>query len=89
MTKIALQIDGMMCSMCAAHIADALRHAFSPKKVSVSHAAGRAVLLCDGDIDDAELHRVIDPTGYTLCTVSREAYTKKGLFSFFRRPHRG
>lgn len=89
MTKITLQIDGMMCPMCAAHIADALRNAFSPKKVSVSNTAGCAVLIVEQDIGDEELRRVVDGTGYTLCAVAREPYTKKGLFSFLRRSDRG
>lgn len=89
MTKITLQIDGMMCGMCAAHIADALRGAFSPKKVSVSDRAGRAVLIVENDIGDGELRRVVDGTGYTLCAIAREPYTKKGLFSFLHRSDRG
>ena len=36
MIQITLKIDGMMCGMCESHINDAIRNAFSVKKVSAS-----------------------------------------------------
>ena len=37
MVKITLDIDGMACGMCEAHINDAVRKAFAVKKVSSSY----------------------------------------------------
>lgn len=85
MTKITLKIDGMMCGMCEAHIADAIRQAFPVKKVTASHSKGQAEIIAENDISDDELHGVIDPTGYTLTEVSREPYEKKGLFSKLKK----
>ena len=47
MQKITLEIDGMMCGMCESHINDAIRKAFSVKKVSSSHSKDeqRSLLL--------------------------------------------
>ena len=36
MVKITLDIEGMACGMCEAHVNDAIRKAFSVKKVSSS-----------------------------------------------------
>ena len=35
MYETKVKIDGMMCGMCESHINDAIRNAFSVKKVSV------------------------------------------------------
>ncbi len=84
MTKTTLSIDGMMCSMCEAHINDAIRKAFPVKKVTSSAAKNRTEILSEEPIDEAALHAVIDPTGYRLVSVKSEPYEKKG-FSLFHR----
>jgi copper chaperone CopZ len=84
MIKIVLTVDGMMCGMCESHINDAVRNAFSVKKVTSSHTKGQTVILTELDIDDDTLRKVIDKTGYTVVSVTKEAYVKKGLFSFGR-----
>jgi copper chaperone CopZ len=82
MVKIVLKVEGMMCGMCESHINDAVRAAFPVKKVTSSHAKGQTVILAEQDIDEDALLKVIDKTGYTLVSVSKEPYVKKGLFSF-------
>ena len=37
MYKITLDVDGMACGMCEAHVNDAVRKAFQVKKVTSSH----------------------------------------------------
>ena len=85
MQKITLKIEGMMCGMCESHINDAIRRAFPVKRVTSSHSKGETVILNGEPIPEAELHRVIDPTGYRLLSVSCEHYEKKGLFSRISR----
>ena len=82
MEKILVKIDGMMCGMCEAHINDAIRKTFPVKKVSSSHSKGEAVIVTDTDIDEAKLRQAIDETGYTVLSIQREPYEKKGLFGF-------
>ncbi len=36
MVKITLDVEGMACGMCEAHVNDAIRKAFAVKKVSSS-----------------------------------------------------
>ena len=40
MVKTTLFIDGMMCSMCEAHINDVIRKNFDINSVSSSHSKG-------------------------------------------------
>ena len=37
MIRITVQVDGMMCGMCEAHVNDALRRALPVKKVASNH----------------------------------------------------
>lgn len=85
MKKITLKIEGMMCGMCENHINDAVRRAFSVRKVASSHAKGETVILTQEELSEEHLRKVIDATGYQLLSVQTEPYEKKGLFARFRR----
>ncbi|MBP3736799.1 MAG: cation transporter [Lachnospiraceae bacterium] len=66
MVKTVLDIEGMMCGMCEAHINDAIRNSFRVKKVTSSHRKNRTEIDSEEALDEAELKKVIDATGYTL-----------------------
>lgn len=85
MLKVTVGVDGMMCGMCENHINDAIRKAFSVKKVTSSHSKGQTVILTEQDIDEAEVRKAIDATGYTVTSFAKEPYEKKGLFSFLHK----
>ena len=85
MLKITVGVDGMMCGMCESHINDAIRKAFAVKKVTSSHSKGQTVILTEQDIDEAEVRKAIDATGYTVTSFAKEPYEKKGLFSFLHK----
>ena len=80
MLKITLQVDGMMCGMCEAHVNDAVRKAFPVKKVTSSHGKGQTVILTEQDIEETALLAVIGGTGYEVKAVSKELYERRGLF---------
>ena len=84
MMKTTLQIDGMMCGMCEAHINDALRRAFGVKKVASSRREGKTEIFTDTPLDEERLKKVIADTGYTLTDIRIEPYEKQ-VFSPFRR----
>ena len=71
--------------MCEAHVNDAIRGAFSVKKVTSSHSKGQTVILTEQDIDEQQLREKIEKTGYRLISVSKAPYEKKGIFSIFGR----
>jgi copper chaperone CopZ len=80
MNKITVKIDGMMCGMCESHVNDAIRKAFSVKKVTSSHSKGETVIISETPITEAQLRAAIDPTGYEVQSVTSEPYEKKRLF---------
>ncbi len=81
MYRITAKIDGMMCGMCEAHIADTIRTAFpDAKKVNASRKRGEATFLSENDLDRGKLKQAIEETGYTFVSASAEPYTKRGLF---------
>lgn len=86
MQKITVGIEGMACEMCEAHVSETVRKHFDVKKVTASHRKAEAVILTEGDISQEQLKAAIDPTGYTVTSVTKEPYEKKkGLFSFLQR----
>jgi copper chaperone CopZ len=83
MIKTTLKIDGMMCSMCEAHINDLIRKAVpGAKKVAASHTKGEAGFLTEEAVDENSLKEAIAATGYTCTAVTSEPYEKKGLFGW-------
>ena len=81
MIKTTLKIDGMMCSMCEAHINEVIRKTVpEAKKVSASHTKGEASFLTEEAVDEALLKEAIAATGYDCLCVTAEPYEKKGLF---------
>ena len=84
MYRITVNVDGMACGMCEAHVNDAVRKAFDVKKVSSSHSKKQTVIITEQDIDEQELKAVIDGTGYESGAVKKEPYEKKGLFGFLK-----
>ena len=83
MLKTTLKIDGMMCSMCEAHIQEVIRKSVpGAKKVSASHSKGEASFLSEEAPDAAALKAAIDATGYTCLGVESAPCEKKGLFGW-------
>ena len=80
MTKTTLQIDGMMCSMCESHVNDAVRNAFSVKKVASSHKKGTCEIVSEEPPEEAKLRAAIEATGYRVLSCASEPYKKRGLF---------
>ena len=82
MIQTTVKVSGMACSMCEAHINDAVRGAFPVEKVTSSHSKGETVILSKEPLDENALRTAIDVTGYTAGEIHAETYEKKGLFHF-------
>ena len=80
MVKTIIKIEGMMCSMCEAHVNDAVRAAVSPKKVKSSHSKGITEVISENELGSAALREVIEKDGYKVLDITSEPYVKKGLF---------
>ena len=77
MVKTVLQIDGMACGMCEAHINDAIRQNFCVKKVTSSRKKGETVILSENALEEERLRDLIAKTGYTLQKISSAPYVEK------------
>ncbi len=84
MVKMTLDVDGMMCGMCEAHVNDAIRKVFEVKKVTSFHSKGQTEIIAEEPLDEEKLKEAIDSTGYKVLGVKTEPYEKKG-FSLFRK----
>lgn len=82
MIKTVVKVEGMACSMCEAHVNDAVRGAFPVEKVTSSHSKGETVILSKEPLEEAALRAVIDGTGYRAGAVTAAPYEKKGIFRF-------
>ncbi len=85
MIKTTVGIDGMVCSMCEAHVNDAIRKALDVKKVNSSHTKRQAVIISENEFSKQRIEEVINPIGYKVMTVSSEPYLKKGFLSFLKK----
>ena len=79
MIRTTVQVSGMACGMCEAHVNDAVRSAFPVKKVSSSRIRGETVIESETPLDHEKLRQVISKTGYVMLSVSEEEIAKKSL----------
>lgn len=70
MYKTVINVSGMACGMCEAHINDAVRKEFKVKKVVSSHKKGTTEIISDSIIDCDKIKSVIEQTGYDVLSVN-------------------
>ena len=80
MYKTTVEIDGMSCGMCEAHVCDSIRNSFKVKKVNASYKKGICEIVSEEKPEEEKLKEVLDPTGYRVLSVNSEEYVKRGLF---------
>ncbi len=85
MIKITVDVEGMACGMCEAHVNDAVRQNFTVKKVTSSHSKGKAEILTQSPLDEEKLKEVIGKSGYAVTGIHSEPYEKEGFSLFGRR----
>lgn len=66
MVKMTVQVEGMMCGHCEAHVNQAIKNAFQVEEVTSSHENNTTVILCDHAIDEEEIRKVIKEAGYEM-----------------------
>ena len=85
MIKTTVKVSGMACTMCEAHINEAIRGAFSVKKVKSNHSKGETIILSEEPLDEAAIRRTIEATGYTGEITSQPVEKTVGIFDFIRK----
>lgn len=66
MIKTTVKIDGMMCSMCEAHINDAIRRNFNVKKVKANRKKKEALIESEEVLDQDRIRKTIEDLGYDV-----------------------
>ena len=85
MVKTTLKIDGMMCSMCEAHMNDLVRQNCSVKKVTSSAKNGETVVISEEPLDISMLDKEIKGIGYTLLSHESEPSRAIPVFPMRKR----
>ena len=79
MIRTTVQVSGMVCGMCEAHVNNAVRSAFPIKKVSSSRTRGEMVIESEAPLDQERLRQVINNTGYQMLSAAEKEISKKSL----------
>ena len=80
MQQTTIQVGGMQCGMCEAHVNDAIRRAFPVKKVTSSRSRNETTVIAETELDEDDLRTAISATGYEVGEIRKEPWEKKGLF---------
>ena len=83
MIKTTIEVRGMACGMCEAHINDAVRKVTGDAKVSSSHSKNRTEIISEQPIDEAAVRKAITDTGYDVGSITSEPYEKKKFLGLF------
>ena len=74
MWKYTVEVNGMVCGMCEAHVNDAVRKACPVKKVSSSRSKNQTVILSETELDTEAVMNAIRSTGYEVGTIQSFGY---------------
>ena len=82
MEKVTLNVEGMHCSMCEAHVCDMIRKALpSAKKVKANHGKAIATFEVEEGVDYSSAKASIEAGGYHVLGEKKEP-AKKGFHLF-------
>lgn len=80
MRKTTVEVGGMACGMCEAHINDCIRSNFSVKRVESSRKRGTTVIISEAELDAEAIRRAVSELGYTVGEIHSEEHKKSSLF---------
>ena len=72
MVKVTVNVEGMMCGHCEAHVNKAIQAAFGAEDVVSSHENGTTVFSVPEKVDEAKVEEVIKEAGYEFKGISQE-----------------
>ena len=72
MTTITVNVTGMMCMHCEAHVNKAVKEAFGVEDVVSSHENGTTVIHAQEKLDEDKLRKVITEAGYEVTGITQE-----------------
>ena len=72
MTTITVNVTGMMCGHCEAHVTKAVKEAFGVEDVVSSHEKGTTVIHAPEKLDEDKIREVIKEAGYEVTGITQE-----------------
>ena len=72
MTTITVNVTGMMCGHCEAHVNKAVKEAFGVEDVVSSHEKGTTVIKAPQKLDEDKIREVIKEAGYEVTGITQE-----------------
>ena len=72
MVKVTVNVEGMMCGHCEAHVNKAIQAAFGAEDVVSSHESGTTVFTAPEKVDAARVEEVIKEAGYEFKGITQE-----------------
>ena len=72
MVKITVNVEGMMCSHCEAHVNEAIKAAFQAEDVVSSHEKKTTVFTSPEHVDEDKIREVIKNAGYEVTGITEE-----------------
>lgn len=72
MIKTTVNVTGMMCPHCEAHVNEAVKKAFSVEDVVSSHTDGTTVITSAEALDSDKIRQTIQDAGYEVTGITQE-----------------
>ena len=72
MTTITVNVTGMMCGHCEAHVNKAIKEALGVEDVVSSHEKGTTVIQAPQKLDEDKIREVIKEAGYEVTGITQE-----------------
>ena len=72
MVKVTVNVTGMMCGHCEAHVNKAIQEAFGVQDVVSSHDAGTTIFSAPEKVDEDKIRQVIKDAGYEVTGITQE-----------------
>lgn len=71
MVKVTVNVTGMMCGHCEAHVNQAIKEAFGVEEVTSSHEKGITEFSAPKRVDEDKIREVITKAGYEVTGVTQ------------------
>ena len=72
MVKITVNVEGMMCGHCEAHVNEAIKKAFGAEDVVSSHENNTTVFTAPEKVDEDKIRQTIKDAGYEVTGITQE-----------------
>ena len=72
MVKVTVNVEGMMCGHCEAHVNEAIKKAFGAEDVVSSHESNTTVFTVPEKVDEDKVRQTIKDAGYEVTGITQE-----------------